>query len=322
MNEELILKEVFGSMEPEVTEQSEEVDTEALEEVADETIEDATEQETEETDGQESETQEEGEAEENEESEEKEEEKKGEEEKEPEKDDAADDELVMYVKELDPDSDVKDHASAMEFIKERVKESDETIQLYEKNNKEIYDIFNNTPEVADFMKALIKGMDPKVAAGIYISESLAPEDGDEGIEQYQDALKERKAEQKKREDALEEFQSNQKESAKVAESFVIENKIDRGEFEKYLETFDEQIIRLKSGKLSKDLLSFVWKANKYDKDIKSAEEKGYLRGKNEKIVLKKNSKENTDGLPNISSGNEKERESPKESFWDRVARGR
>jgi len=305
-DEENLLEEVFGTIDPEETTEETEVAEEVLEETetTEETVE--TEEVTEET------TEEPAEETTEEEVEKKEEEPKEE----------TPDELVTMVKELDPDVDVKDHAEAMEFIKERLKESDEAIQMYEKNNKEIYDVFSNIPEVGDFMKAIIKGMDPQVAAAIYISETLAPEAGDESIEKYQVALAEKKAEQKKREQALEEFKENHKSSIKTAEEFVTEKKIDKKLFEAYLQDFDKQITSLKSGKITKDLLDFVLKANKYEKDVKEAEERGYLKGKNEKIVLKKNSKENTDGLPSITSGNEKERNSPKPDFWDMLSRRR
>lgn len=302
-DEQNLLEEVFGEIEPEEKDETEET----TEQVAEETTE-VTEEVTEEVDEAE-------ETEVAEEPEETEEEPKEEEVKEVEPD-----ELVTFVKEFDPEADVKDHAEAMEFVKERLKDSDEAIAMYEKNNKEIYDVFSNIPEVGDFMKAIIKGMDPKVAAGIYISESLAPEDGDESIKEYQAALAEKKAEQKKRDEALEEFKDNHKSSVKTAEQFVSENKLDKKEFESYLQSFDQQITLAKTGKVTKDLLNLVLKANKYDKDVKDAEDRGYLKGKNEKIVLKKTAKENTDGLPNITSGNEKERNSSKPDFWDLLSK--
>jgi len=67
------------------------------------------------------------------------------------------------------------------------------------------------------------------------------------------------------------------------------------------------------------------KASNYDKaikeneqKIKDAEQKGYLRGKNEKIVLKKTEKNNTDGLPDLSSSS-KEKETQNPDWIDKVS---
>jgi adenylate kinase family enzyme len=227
--------------------------------------------------------------------------------------------VVSLAKELDPEGEVKDDEGAATLIRERFKELNETVEAYEKNNKVIYDTFNDIPEVSDFMKAVINGMSPEVAAAIYISETLAPEDGHKSSDEYKAEVAKRNAERKKKDEALEAYRENHNKSVKLVESFVTENKLDGKEFEGFLGTFDKQIAELRNGTVTKDLLSLVMKANKYDKDVKDAEDKGYLRGKNEKIQLKKTSSQNTDGMPGLTSSPGKDKVRTDPDFWDKVA---
>lgn len=245
---------------------------------------------------------------------------------EPEADEKAKDEeeaasspVVSLAKELDPEGEVKDDEGASTLIRERFKELNETVEAYEKNNKVIFDTFNDIPEVSDFMKAVINGMSPEVAAAIYITETLAPEDGQKSSDEYKAEVAKRNAERKKKEEALEAYRENHNKSVKLVESFVTENKLDEKQFEGFLGTFDKQIAELRNGNVTKDLLSLVMKANKYDKDVKDAEDKGYLRGKNEKIQLKKTSSQNTDGMPGLTSSPGKDKVRTDPDFWDNVA---
>lgn len=237
-----------------------------------------------------------------------------------------DEDIINTLKEIDPEVDVKDQKEAIFTIKARYDELKEAVGVYEKNNKDIIKAFEENPSVMDFMKAVISGMNPMTAAGIYISETLAPEDGEQGDEEYKAEVSKRKAEKEKSAKALEDFKANHKASAKRAEEFLKENKLDQVEFEKQLSEFDKQIAELQKGVITKDLLSIVHKANQYDKElkaaekkIKEAEERGYLRGKNEKIVLKKTSKENTDGMPGLTSGSGKEREGSQPDWLDKIS---
>ena len=322
VNDEAILKDVFDIIEQDGDSEETEVSEEAVKEPTDETekTEEATEGEPVEPT---EEVEKEGKDVDNYEKEEEPTEEKTEEVPET---PVIDEDIINTLKEIDPEVEVKDQKEAISTIKARYDELKETVGAYEKNNKDIIKAFEENPSVMDFMKAVISGMNPMTAAGIYISETLAPEDGETGDEEYKAEVSKRKAEKEKSAKALEDFKANHKASAKRAEEFLKENKLDQVEFEKQLSEFDKQIAELQKGVITKDLLSIVHKANQYDKElkaaekkIKEAEERGYLRGKNEKIVLKKTSKENTDGMPGLTSGSGKEREGSQPDWLDKIS---
>jgi hypothetical protein len=233
-------------------------------------------------------------------------------------DDAPASELVNLAKEIDPESSLTEQSEIISLAQATVKELRETVESYEKSNKVIYDVFNEMPEVSDFMRAVINGVDPVIAAGIYISETLAPEEGEKNSKEYQEARKKKQEQKAENEKTLAEFQENHKSSIKLAEQFVAESKVDKAEFEGYLTDFDKEISALKTGKINKSLLELVLKARTFDAKVKEAEDRGYLRGKNEKIVQKKNTNNNTDGMPGITAsvGNDKIKSEP--DIFDRM----
>jgi hypothetical protein len=57
---------------------------------------------------------------------------------------------------------------------------------------------------------------------------------------------------------------------------------------------------LLSGKLNKKLLSILWQGRNYESEVQMAEDRGYVKGKNEKSVIAKKERLG-DGLPQIGS---------------------
>ena len=311
-HDELILKDVFGITDEPQEEQEDEVVEETTEETTDET-----EGENEETDQEDTEQTVENSETEEEVSDETEEETTEEVETEEAKPEISED-ITALLKEIDPEAEVTDQKGALEVIKERYSELKETTEAYEKSNKEIFEVLNDNPDVADYLKALIRGVNPVTAHKVYLSEELPPEAAEREDPDYKEELSKKNAAKIQSAKALEEFKANHEKSRKLAEEFVTESKLNPAEFEKELNKFDSQIAELKKGIITKDLLSTVLKASKYEKDLKEAEEKGYLRGKNEKIILKKNSNKNTDGMPGLTSSAGKERESSKSHWLDGI----
>lgn len=213
-----------------------------------------------------------------------------------------DDDLISLAKEIDPDGEYADNQSAIEAIKADLKEKAEFIDNYKKFNNDLIEMFDSNPDVAQFAKAVIEGMDPKVAAGIYISETLAPEEGDESIKTYKEELSKRKKETENRKIAQQEFNDNIKKSRQVVQEFIQEQNVDAKEMESILKEVDDELVNQNKGVVSKKFLELVLKGKKYDAQIKKAEELAYLRGKNEKIKLVRSKKTEGDGMPKIATG--------------------
>jgi hypothetical protein len=231
-----------------------------------------------------------------------------------------DDELILLAKEINPDGEFVDNKTAIEAIKEDLKDKTEFIEKAKKWNTELIDLFDANPEVGEFTKAVINGMDPKVAAGIYISETLAPEEGEESYESFKEELTKRKDGLEKRKQLEKEFSKNVEVSRSVVQEFGKENAIDQPELEKLLKEADEELININKGIVTKNFLALAIKGKKFDERIKKAEEQGYLRGKNEKIKLEKAKNNDGDGLPKLKSGLEPEKNivTKKPDLLDRV----
>jgi len=218
-----------------------------------------------------------------------------------------DQDLSEIAKEIDPDAEYTDKASAVSAIKERISSLKGELDSLNKANKEIYDVLNESPEIADFMRSVIHGMDPVVAAGIYISETLAPEDGERGFDEYKAKREEIKAKQAEKQKALDEYNKNAKVSSKTTSEFISKSKLNQEEFKPLFERTGKMIENLNNGVLTEEFLTMILRDSKYEKEIKDAEERGFLRGQNQKIKLIKD-KARTDGMPGLTSSQSKVKE--------------
>lgn len=217
--------------------------------------------------------------------------------------------LVALAKEINPEGEFVDEQSAIETIRQDLENKKEYIEKAEKFNGEMLDIFDQHPAIKEFMRAVIEGIDPQVAAGIYISETLAPEEGEKNHEQYKTKREEIKklADDKKK--LQTEFTQNATKSKQVAEVFLKENSIEQKWMEKALKEVSDEIASMNKGIVSKEFLTLIHKGKTFDERIKKADEQGYLRGKNEKIKLEKVKKAEGDGMPKLNAGNKPDKES-------------
>lgn len=219
--------------------------------------------------------------------------------------------LINLAKEINPEGDYSDNASALEVIKSDLKEKSEFIEKAKKWNDELVNLFEQNPEVAEFTKAVINGTDPKVAAAIYISETLAPEEGEQGSEEYKKEMSKRKEQAEKQEKDKKEFIANIEKSDAIIKEFAKENNINEKELKPFLEDLSNELISFNKGIATKSFLLTVLKGKNFDKKIKEAEDAAYLRGKNEKIKLVAAKKNDGDGLPSIKSGTKPDMDIPK-----------
>ncbi len=230
-----------------------------------------------------------------------------------------DESLISLAKEINPDGEFADNQSAISVIKEDIKEKTEFIEKAQKWNQELIDVFENNPEVGEFTKAVINGMDPVVAAGVYISETLAPEEGEKNYETYKEEVKRRKEQGEQRKALEQEFSTNVGISKNTVQEFVKENSIDEKEMESIAKEFDDEMINFRKGITTKKFLTLLWKGKTFDAKVKKAEEQAYLRGKNEKITLVKKKNNTGDGLPDLKSSVKPDKEIPKPGMFERAA---
>jgi hypothetical protein len=220
-------------------------------------------------------------------------------------------------KEIDPEAEYKDKSSLASAIKGHISSMKEELDALNKANKEVYDVLSESPAIADFMRDVIHGMDPIVAAGIHISETLAPEEGEKSFEDYKAKRNEIKAKQAEKQKALDEYNKNAKTSSKTMESFIQKSKMKKDEFQPLTERTGKMIEDINNGVLSEDFLTMILRDAKYEQDVKDAEERGFLRGQNQKIKLVKD-KARTDGMPGLTSSQSKVKEQKAQPSRDPV----
>jgi hypothetical protein len=217
-------------------------------------------------------------------------------------------ELSAVVKEFVPDAQVTDDKSAIVALKTKLTENKQLIENFEKWDKELTGMFEENPELVEFLKAIKnEGMSPAVAAAVYISETLTPEEGTEENEKYKEALKGQKKKAEDKKAKQEEYRTNLQASQKTIKEYVNETKIPEKEMEDILTEADSEVAKLNSGIISKRFLELMVKGKTFDAEIKRLKDEqkkeidaAYLRGKNEKIKLVKEKKSETDNLPDIS----------------------
>ena len=207
-------------------------------------------------------------------------------------------------KEFESEEDLQESLDLyIEDLEKKYKEKSDQIQGLNKIFEErpvflslMDDIDNGATEI----EAIARNFDEKA-----LREALDSKDKKVSAEWARGKVEREKrlAEQKKRQETLE---ININESSLTFDAFVKENNLGnkKSEFERYVEQHVTDII---AGKVSKDLLSALYKASNYDNDVGEAKKLGELQEKNKKIIMrKKREKEEGDGLPNIKGGQKKQ----------------
>ena len=119
------------------------------------------------------------------------------------------------------------------------------------------------------------------------------------------AEQERIAEMQDSETARQEYEQNLIESAEAVKAFKESKNLSDKQFTDFIESAVEMTGDLLAGKLNTTLLENMWKGRNYDSDLANetsiAEERGVIRGRNEKIEADKK-KRLGDGLPMTPSG--------------------
>jgi hypothetical protein len=176
-------------------------------------------------------------------------------------------------------------------------------------NKFMAEKLADNPDIAGFLSDLIDGKHPKVAAeNLRELFDRTPEDYD-----AYNADKEAKSDAEKAK--VKEYEDNLAQSSKDIEAFAEETGRTEEDIKSFIEDITEDIfVPLMEGKISIDLLRKLDNMYNRDADIASAEEAGFLKGKNEKIVDTKLKKAG-DGIPSLKGKGGVQYNKPKQEQW-------
>jgi hypothetical protein len=260
-----------------------------------------------------------------EEEEQEEEDPEGDEEEEQEEEDPEElPEWTKEIKDIFPDKTFDTMADYDAALVEHLNGLKTTIEEKTKAEEKLVDILNDSPELTSVIQNLAKGISLRVAlikAG-FQPEDFSVSDDDDDAEELVKAKLERQEQSKKRREQEQAIQNNIKQSEKAIQKFQETKGIKDSVKEKFLNEVHTMFESVMDGKVTENLLESFWKALNYENDIKKAEDRGMVRGRNQKIVAEKR-KKSGDGLPKLNGSTAKNnpKKVEKDGFADSLDRG-
>lgn len=234
-----------------------------------------------------------------------------------------DSDLALLTKEFIPEAEIPDSKTAIQALKTKLSEDREFIEAWKKWDAELLEMYDQQPSVLEFTKAVKDGMHPEVAAAVYISETLTPEEGTEENKKYLDVMKKEKEKTEQRKVKKQEYDENVSSSRQTVSDWVKENKFDERQMEEILKEIDGELVNQSKGIMTKKFLDLVTKGKRFESEVQKLREENkkeidaaYLRGKNEKIKLTKEKKSESDNLPHLSGSGKGDKDKPRRGMLD------
>ena len=195
-------------------------------------------------------------------------------------------------------------------------EDEESINVFKDNNKIIDEVIASDKDLAAIIADIVANHIPFRAA---VAKRFAPEDliakeGDEDYDYYQKSYEERVATGKEIQRIAQERLKNEDEAYDNIDAFCEKKGYsddDKKEFIKYINEFYNS---LSMRKITPEILQTIDNARHYEEDMASAEESGFVAGKNENIAAARaaeKNKANADGVPVPNGGGAPIVEAPK-----------
>lgn len=181
-------------------------------------------------------------------------------------------------------------------------EDEETIRVFKDNSSIIDEILASDKDLANIVADIIANHIPFRAA---IAKRFAPEDlvakeGDADYEYYQKSYEERVANGKELQRISQERLKNEDEAYDNIDAFCEKKGYDDNEKREFIGFINEFFNSLAMRKITPETLQTLDNARHYDEDMASAEEEGFVAGKNENIAAKRaveKEKATADGVP-------------------------
>lgn len=215
--------------------------------------------------------------------------------------------LRQRLQERYPDDDFSDD----EVVAGRVMDDYDDLQqrhdALQDDQDKLTSLFSKSPKVATFMQRWVDGGDPAVElVRIYGNDELrAALDDPEKQDALAEASKEYAERVAKDKEFEEKYQQNLSASLDEMDAFQKEKGLTDEEMDGLLAQMAQSATDFISGKITAEALGGVLKSKRYGADVATAEREGEVRGRNQKIDAKLKKKEAGDGVPELSSQNQK-----------------
>jgi formaldehyde-activating enzyme involved in methanogenesis len=174
----------------------------------------------------------------------------------------------------------------------------------ESKNSELIKLFESDPVLVSVIKDMMAGYSFVSAIAKNVDgEELAAVTKDEAAPEELQKAKQARIEAKQKADAdAKAWEDAKAASAQAIDDYIAENNLNEQEAADLLATIDEFVMPILSMQINGDFLGKIKKAKQYDSKVASAKEEGLLEGTNKKIEVQKETLENENPLPDISSG--------------------
>lgn len=165
-------------------------------------------------------------------------------------------------------------------------EDEESINVFKDNNKIIDEVIASDKDLAAIIADIVANHIPFRAA---VAKKFSPEDlvakeGDEDYEYYQKSYEERVATGKEIQRIAQERLKNEDEAYDNIDAFCEQKGYSAEDKKEFIGYINEFYNSLSMRKITPEILQTIDNARHYEDDMASAEENGFVAGKNEKIA--------------------------------------
>ena len=185
-------------------------------------------------------------------------------------------------------------------------EDEEAIKVFKDNNKIIDDLIASDKDLAAIIADIVANQIPFRAAVAkrFDPEDLVAKEGDSDYEYYQKSYEERLATGKELQRIAQEKLKNEDEAYDNIDAYCEEKGYNDEQKKEFINFINEFYHSLSMRKITPETLKTLDNARHYDDDMMSAEENGFIAGKNENIAAKRVAEKKAasgDGVPTPSS---------------------
>ena len=181
-------------------------------------------------------------------------------------------------------------------------EDEESINVFKDNNKIIDEVIASDKDLAAIIADIVANHIPFRAAVAkrFSPEDLVAKEGDEDYDYYQKSYEERVATGKEIQRIAQERLKNEDEAYDNIDAFCEKKGYSDDDKKEFIKFINEFYNSLSMRKITPDILQTLDNARHYEEDMASAEENGFVAGKNENIAAKRAAEKNkavADGVP-------------------------
>jgi hypothetical protein len=222
--------------------------------------------------------------------------------------------LAAQFKEQNPEADYDDDEQFDSALDEYDNARSEELDHWHDIDTKLRDAIDKDPRTGQFLSNILDGQDVVNAlidcVGPELTEAVSSPEARARLDQLRQEAEE--TERKRNE--------NIDESLKVFDEFFADK--DQSDMDGFSNYIEEHFNRLATGEFTRDDIEMLWKGYKHDDDVAEAESDGEIKGRNQRIIERRETLSTGDGVPSLRSladnnSPARPKVQPKGSIWDR-----